>query len=126
MSPALASTTVRTLPAVARTNYDASQSWGDGKSGIETYADVAANNAGNLGDGQLGAPDSRVDRSQDDVSFRANESLELRNGCSDGSFDRGYSAGDLSDRAVGGNEVSCQSTSEMVHMGAESTYSIAQ
>ena len=60
MSQAWASTTVRTFPAVARTNYDASQAWGDDKSGIETHIDVAANNGGNLGDGQLGTLDSRV------------------------------------------------------------------
>ena len=60
MSQAWASTTVKTFPAVARTNYNASQAWGDDKSGIETHIDVAANNGGNLGDGQLGILDSRV------------------------------------------------------------------
>lgn len=97
--------------------------WGDGKSGIETYVNVATNNGGNLGDGQFNSPNKR---SQYNAKFGANESLELRNGCKDGSLDRVHNVGDLGDRAVGGNDVSCQSTSEMDHMGAVSTYSIDQ
>lgn len=55
-------------------------------------------------------PDSCVHRSQYDTSFHANESLEIRKGCNDGSLDHGHNVGDLNDCAVGGNKVSCQST----------------